>query len=547
MADLQLVRVDVALGVAVEQLEQQRAARALDLRDQHERLADRDDVLEPGARERAVVRRVVDLPGGNRRRPSRRSRAPCDPSSCAARCSGVPSSTVSRPNGGPPRNVETILRSCGSGGSTSDENAAASTPLSTATIASVPVRPDVALAGRRARESGSNSSSRLRSEGFWSAIASRAAATSAGGQDAEGAAAEAERARDLVAQRALELVLRHLLRGLVRDQPLEVDLPRSDAGVPAGPGCTADDEQPLLQARVHPLESAQERDPVEQLLDLAPDHGPATTGAPVRCRARLRTMRISSAVGVCFAARVSSRRSAVRPSNQANGASATRTAGANTGPRSRAGAGELPSRSISSATRPLAERSRPSGRTNRLQEALVPPVVAFAAQRRLQLLGVLVEGARDVQQAELVRLQVVEVERPLLSLLELVGEDRVHGPADDRALDLRGRVDPDDRVRVVERVEVVVARRLVVRRLAEPRPDLRALAQVDVRPLRGVQRVRPDEEPGLREHAAACAQPLDPAADEVDLVPGDEARRADVEHDRPVGAQPDVAGRTPRG
>src|SRR5262249_14918892 len=98
-----------------------------------------------------------------------------------------------------------------------------------------------------------------------------------------------------------------------------------------------------------------------------------------------------------------------------------------------------------------------------------------------------------------------------------------------------------DRVRVVERVEVVVARGLVVRRLAEPRPDLRALAEVDVGPLGGVQRVRPDEEPGVPEHAAASSQTFDPAADEIDLVPRDEAGRADVEDDRPVCAQTDVA------
>src|SRR5207248_7707373 len=117
---------------------------------------------------------------------------------------------------------------------------------------------------------------------------------------------------------------------------------------------------------------------------------------------------------------------------------------------------------------------------------------------------------------------------------------RVHGTADDRALDLRGRVDPDDGVGVVERVEVVVARGLVVRSLAEPGPHAGTLAQVDVGPLGGVQRMRADEKAGLGERPAAGAEPVDPAADEVDLVPGDEARGAGVEDDRPVGAEADV-------
>ena len=64
VADLQLVRVDMALAVPVEELEQERPAGALDLRDQDERLTDRHDVGESGA----------DVRPGNRsgRRPPRR-------------------------------------------------------------------------------------------------------------------------------------------------------------------------------------------------------------------------------------------------------------------------------------------------------------------------------------------------------------------------------------------------------------------------------------------------------------------------------------------
>src|SRR5581483_12020597 len=49
MADLDLARMGVTLGMAVEELAEQGPARALDLRDEHERLADRDDVVEPRA------------------------------------------------------------------------------------------------------------------------------------------------------------------------------------------------------------------------------------------------------------------------------------------------------------------------------------------------------------------------------------------------------------------------------------------------------------------------------------------------------------------
>src|SRR5205085_6627480 len=49
------------------------------------------------------------------------------------------------------------------------------------------------------------------------------------------------------------------------------------------------------------------------------------------------------------------------------------------------------------------EPQRPDEAT---QEPLVAAVVALAAQRGLELLGVLVEGVADVQQAEVLRLQI---------------------------------------------------------------------------------------------------------------------------------------------
>ena len=151
-----------------------------------------------------------------------------------------------------------------------------------------------------------------------------------------------------------------------RGQPLEVDPTRADAGVPGRPGCTAHDEHPLLQARVHPLRPAQERDPVEELArSRSRATGPATTGAPVRCSARLRTRRTARRRRLARGPR-SRRRAALRPANRANGASGQpddrRQRGAEVRHRSRR---RRPISSIDSTTSSLAERSSPSGRTNR--------------------------------------------------------------------------------------------------------------------------------------------------------------------------------------
>ena len=66
----------VHLRVAVEQLAEQRAAGALDLRDEHERLMDRNEVRKPLVDERAVLVRLAELDrhqtrasSGERRRP----------------------------------------------------------------------------------------------------------------------------------------------------------------------------------------------------------------------------------------------------------------------------------------------------------------------------------------------------------------------------------------------------------------------------------------------------------------------------------------------
>ena len=93
--------------------------------------------------------------------------------------------------------------------------------------------------------------------------------------------------------------------------------------------------------------------------------------------------------------------------------------------------------------------------------------------------------------------EVAEVERPGLGVAELVGEDRVHRPADDRRLDLRARVDPDDRGAVVDRVEVVLprlARRAGTRRARGQIDDLRRRRSAGRRNPRCGERVRPDED-----------------------------------------------------
>src|SRR5439155_10618708 len=48
---------------------------------------------------------------------------------------------------------------------------------------------------------------------------------------------------------------------------------------------------------------------------------------------------------------------------------------------------------------------------------------------------------------------------------------------------------------------------------------------------------------GLGQGATAAPKGADPAADEVDLVAGDERRRADVEQDRPICAQADLTAK----
>ena len=107
----------------------------------------------------------------------------------------------------------------------------------------------------------------------------------------------------------------------------------------------------------------------------------------------------------------------------------------------------------------------------------------------------------------------------------------MHRPPDDRALDLRAGVDPDDRGGVVDRVEVVPPRGGLERLLAVLRPDRRLLVvQRDPGPRRRVSRMRTDENARPRRGARRDRRSaVDPAADEGDLV---RARRSSTSRHR---------------
>ncbi len=103
----------------------------------------------------------------------------------------------------------------------------------------------------------------------------------------------------------------------------------------------------------------------------------------------------------------------------------------------------------------------------------------FVAQAGGQLLEVLVEVRRVVDEAAALAKEVVEVQRAALAARERLVPNGVDGLADDPGFDLRRRVDADDRGAVRDRV---VERRpcgSVVRELALTRPDHRVLEVVE--------------------------------------------------------------------
>ena len=132
----------------------------------------------------------------------------------------------------------------------------------------------------------------------------------------------------------------------------------------------------------------------------------------------------------------------------------------------------------------------------RLDEA--PPArgaLGVLVEHPPELLEMLLERRRDVQEAAVLLEQVVEVQRALLG--ELGRQHRQHALADDRRLDHRGRVDPDDRDAVRQRVEEVASRLVGDRKRAFGRPDddVPEPADVDLAPLARLVRMRTDHHP----------------------------------------------------
>ena len=122
--------------------------------------------------------------------------------------------------------------------------------------------------------------------------------------------------------------------------------------------------------------------------------------------------------------------------------------------------GRRAKRSISSTTRGVAATSRPCGRMNAWMNrralcalrAVRRPAAAPAAPTCSSSVG------GQVQQPALDVLEMLEVQRAFLRRGELLGLHRIDRPADDARLDHRARVDADDGLGVVHRVEVVGAR-----------------------------------------------------------------------------------------
>ena len=109
----------------------------------------------------------------------------------------------------------------------------------------------------------------------------------------------------------------------------------------------------------------------------------------------------------------------------------------------------------------------------RAQERLprAPLAVALAGQRRAQVAGMLVRVRGRVDEPPAGRVQVREVHGARLRVGVAIAQQRQHRAPDDRALDHRAGVHAHDGRGVVDRVEVVGPRRVVVGLGVVPRPD----------------------------------------------------------------------------
>ena len=348
LADADLVRVRMHFGVAVEELAEQRPARALDLRDQHERLAHRHQLVQPHLRQRLVLLELGQaLPGGagpvDLEPPERRT---CEEGlgdqqvvRVGALCAGRPGRLPGEHGEVGLDTVRAIVRA-GPGKRRELEQ----TVLD-------------AQAGVLAGELGASGQHELRVESL------RACGRFGAGAD--------PLVPDLALRRA-----RHV--------------------------------QTLPQADVRGLGPAEERDPVEELADLVAGPGPRDDRRIAASRAgRSFAAARRRGLGLALASHASRRRP--RAARRAGGRAA-RTSGS----RSGAGAGLAPSSSIASARSGVAGRSSPSGRTKRLRNRSFRPSSPSPRSEASSCARVLVPGTPDVQEPELVRLEVAEVQGPLL-------------------------------------------------------------------------------------------------------------------------------------
>ena len=129
-------------------------------------------------------------------------------------------------------------------------------------------------------------------------------------------------------------------------------------------------------------------------------------------------------------------------------------------PGASAGRGSLaPICSTASTKAGVAGTSSPDGRTNaRTNLTFCSSRSTGCASVDAQFGQMILERASHLQKTALDFHQIPEVLDALLVHLELGQQQRVHGPADDRRLEKRARHETDDRMAVIQRIEVVVLR-----------------------------------------------------------------------------------------
>ena len=146
---------------------------------------------------------------------------------------------------------------------------------------------------------------------------------------------------------------------------------------------------------------------------------------------------------------------------------------------------------------------------NALDEAAgAQTLAAVPVQQPRQLRRVFVEGRGLEHEPAVDVLQMLEVQRAFLRRGEFFGLHRVDGPADDAGLDHGAGIHADDRLGVVDGVEVVAAGGAADRVHARLRPErdvVEFCRKINVLPLLPVLRMRPHQE-------ARRAQPLIAAA-----------------------------------